>query len=183
MYKLFLSSLAGLKAGVLGCGGFAAFSAAIEYYLRWTAASGLLPCSVVSSSQYNGRHYQGFIVHHLLSKQSRGVPSLQKRVEWTTRTTNSSSSFFFSWGMSWLFCQTIWWCTSHQNLLGWYLYIIEPKMICFVLVVALNKICTVVYLVCGKNNKEWYQVGQGCNGVWNLHICTHLLPMLCYVAE
>lgn len=34
MYKLFLSSLAGLKAGVLGCGGFAAFSAAIEYYLR-----------------------------------------------------------------------------------------------------------------------------------------------------
>lgn len=25
---------AGLKAGVLGCGGFAAFSAAIEYYLR-----------------------------------------------------------------------------------------------------------------------------------------------------
>ena len=27
---------AGLKAGVLGCGGFAAFSAAIEYYLRWT---------------------------------------------------------------------------------------------------------------------------------------------------
>lgn len=28
--------LAGLKAGVLGCGGFAAFSAAIEYYLRWT---------------------------------------------------------------------------------------------------------------------------------------------------
>ncbi|KTF79383.1 hypothetical protein cypCar_00035668 [Cyprinus carpio] len=31
---LFLSSLAGLKAGVLGCGGFAAFSAAIEYYLR-----------------------------------------------------------------------------------------------------------------------------------------------------
>lgn len=26
--------LAGLKAGVLGCGGFAAFSAAIEYYLR-----------------------------------------------------------------------------------------------------------------------------------------------------
>lgn len=34
MNKLFLSSLAGLKAGVLGCGGFAAFSAAIEYYLR-----------------------------------------------------------------------------------------------------------------------------------------------------
>lgn len=27
--------VAGLKAGVLGCGGFAAFSAAIEYYLRW----------------------------------------------------------------------------------------------------------------------------------------------------
>lgn len=26
--------LAGLKAGILGCGGFAAFSAAIEYYLR-----------------------------------------------------------------------------------------------------------------------------------------------------
>lgn len=26
---------AGLKAGVLGCGGFAAFSAAIEYYWRW----------------------------------------------------------------------------------------------------------------------------------------------------
>lgn len=26
--------VAGLKAGVLGCGGFAAFSAAIEYYLR-----------------------------------------------------------------------------------------------------------------------------------------------------
>lgn len=34
MNKPFLSSLAGLKAGVLGCGGFAAFSAAIEYYLR-----------------------------------------------------------------------------------------------------------------------------------------------------
>lgn len=25
---------AGLKAGVIGCGGFAAFSAAIDYYLR-----------------------------------------------------------------------------------------------------------------------------------------------------
>ncbi|XP_024921604.1 mitochondrial import inner membrane translocase subunit Tim22, partial [Cynoglossus semilaevis] len=31
---LSLCSAAGLKAGVLGCGGFAAFSAAIEYYLR-----------------------------------------------------------------------------------------------------------------------------------------------------
>lgn len=30
----FPSLTAGLKAGVLGCGGFAAFSAAIEYYLR-----------------------------------------------------------------------------------------------------------------------------------------------------
>lgn len=25
---------AGLKAGVIGCGGFAAFSAAVDYYLR-----------------------------------------------------------------------------------------------------------------------------------------------------
>lgn len=30
----FFCFAAGLKAGVLGCGGFAAFSAAIEYYLR-----------------------------------------------------------------------------------------------------------------------------------------------------
>lgn len=32
---------AGLKAGVLGCGGFAAFSAAIEYYLRWTGTQNI----------------------------------------------------------------------------------------------------------------------------------------------
>lgn len=41
-YSLILLSFnvfaAGLKAGVLGCGGFAAFSAAIEYYLRWTSS-------------------------------------------------------------------------------------------------------------------------------------------------
>lgn len=33
--------VAGLKAGLLGCGGFAAFSTAIEYYLRWTTEEGL----------------------------------------------------------------------------------------------------------------------------------------------
>lgn len=142
MYKLFLSSLAGLKAGVLGCGGFAAFSAAIEYYLRWTAASGLLPCSVVSSSQYNGRHHHGGHCAIFF------CPSNQEAFHGVDQYYNKLKQFFFCffykvlffWDVLIVLCQTIWWWTSPKNLLGWYLYIIGPKMICFVLVVALSNI-------------------------------------------
>lgn len=55
---LFFCFAAGVKAGVLGCGGFAAFSAAIEYYLRWTVEkqlSGLNRCALEDShcEKYN----------------------------------------------------------------------------------------------------------------------------------
>lgn len=51
---------AGLKAGVLGCGGFAAFSAAIEYYLRWTKTKRLLKNKTVTAAHVDSSCEESF---------------------------------------------------------------------------------------------------------------------------
>lgn len=140
--KLFLSSLAGLKAGVLGCGGFAAFSAAIEYYLRWTSASGLLPWHVllcIPHSILEDIIMGGTLCNLPLCHQSRGVPSLQKRLGCLSgpigQQTRAEVLYNLRDVLTFL-SQAIWWS---ENLLRYYLYIIVLKMSCFVLVDPLNE--------------------------------------------